>query len=157
MKKIVKEYEPLLVNCCDTEEKIQVLNNLSEELERRKPLHSLALSEEAFEMATHDGNEKAVVKSLLHIGRSLWLTGELEKALEKLIDGLTRVRRINELEYEVEFLNALGNVNVYLKIYDRALEYYGQALNLATAIKYDKLIAGLLNNIGEIHYRLHDY
>ena len=157
LKKIVKEYEPLLVNCCDTEEKIHVLNKLSEELERRKPLHSLALSEEAFEMAMHDGNEKAVVKSLLHIGRSLWLTGELEKALEKLIDGLTRVRRINELEYEVEFLNALGNVNVYLKIYDRALEYYGQALNLATAIKYDKLIAGLLNNIGEIHYRLHDY
>lgn len=157
MKEILKEYEPLLANCCETEDKIRTLNKLSEDLERRKPLHSLALSKEAFEMALVDGDEKGVVKSLLHIGRSLWLTGELEKALEKLFDGLTRVRKLNELEYEVDFLNALGNVNVYLKIYDRALEFYGQALNLATAIKYDKLIAGLLNNIGDIHFRLHDY
>lgn len=157
MKQILKEYEPLLANCCETEDKIRILNKLSEDLERRKPLHSLALSKEAFEMAMVDGYEKGVVKSLLHIGRSLWLTGELEKALEKLFDGLTRVRKLNEREYEVEILNALGNVNVYLKIYDRALEYYGQALNLAKAIKYDKLIAGLLNNIGDIHFRLHDY
>lgn len=157
MKEILNEYKPLFDNCFDTEEKIRVLNKLSEDLERQKPLHSLALSEEALEMALIDGNEKDVVKSLLHIGRSLWLTGELEKALEKLIDGLTRARKLNEFEYEVEFLNALGNVNLYLKIYDRALEYYGEALNLATAIKYDKLIAGLLNNIGEIYYRLHDY
>lgn len=157
MNQILKEYEPLLVNCCETEEKIRILNELSEDLERKKPHHSLVLSEKAFELALIDENEKGVVKSLLHIGRSLWLTGELEKALEKLIDGLTRVRNINEHEYEVEFLNALGNVNLYLKIYDRALEYYGQALNLAIAVKYDKLIAGILNNIGEIHYRLHDY
>ncbi|WP_129078506.1 GGDEF domain-containing protein [Anaerobacillus alkaliphilus] len=158
MDEIVKEYEPLLIDCGETEEKIQLLNKLSEELERRKPLHSLALSEKALELSIEDGYEKGTVKSLLHIGRSLWLTGELEKALERLLDGLTRVRKLNdELEYEVEFLNALGNVNLYTKIYDRALEYYGQALNLATAIKYDKLIAGLLNNIGEIHYQLHDY
>jgi diguanylate cyclase (GGDEF)-like protein len=157
LKQIVKEYEPLLVDCCVNEDKIRILNKLSEDLERRKPLHALALSEEAFEMAMADNDEKGIVKSLLHIGRSLWLTGNLEKALERLIDGLSRVRKLNELEYEVEFLNALGNVNLYLKIYDRALEYYGQALNLAKVIKYDKLIAGLLNNIGEIHYRLHDY
>ncbi|MFN7251441.1 MAG: tetratricopeptide repeat protein [Anaerobacillus sp.] len=157
MKQIVKEYEPLLVDCCVNEDKIRILNKLSEDLERRKPLHALALSEEAFEMAMADNDEKGIVKSLLHIGRSLWLTGNLEKALERLIDGLSRVRKLNELEYEVEFLNALGNVNLYLKIYDRALEYYGQALNLAKVIKYNKLIAGLLNNIGEIHYRLHDY
>lgn len=156
MKEILKEYEPFVANC-ESEDKIRILNKLSEDLERRKPLHSLALSKEAFELALMDGNEKGVVKSLLHIGRSLWLTGELEKALEKLFDGLTRVRKLNELEYEVDFLNALGNVNVYLKIYDRALEFYGQALNLASAIKYDKLIAGLLNNIGDIHFRLHDY
>ncbi|WNF35145.1 GGDEF domain-containing protein [Bacillaceae bacterium IKA-2] len=157
MQEILKDYEPLLANCCDTEDKILILNKLSENLERRKPLHSLALSKTAFEMALVDGNEKGVVKSLLHIGRSLWLLGELEQALENLFDGLKRVRKLNEHEYEVEILNAIGNVNVYLKIYDRALEYYGQALNLATAIKYDKLIAGLLNNIGEIHFRLHDY
>ncbi|MCT8136778.1 GGDEF domain-containing protein [Anaerobacillus sp. CMMVII] len=158
MKAIIEEYEPLLLNCCGSEEKIRILNQLSEDLERRKPLHSLALSRKAYEMASLlDGNEKGVVKSLLHIGRSLWLTGDLEQALEELIEGLKRVQKINENEYEVEFLNALGNVNIYLKIYDKALEYYGQALNLATAIKYDRLIAGLLNNIGEIHYRLQDY
>ncbi len=158
MDEIVKEYEPLLVECCDTEEKIQLLNKLSEELERRKPLHALALSERALELSMEHGYNRGAVKSLLHIGRSLWVTGELEKALERLLDGLTRVRSLNdELEIEVDFLNALGNVNLYAKIYDRALEYYGQALNLATAIKYDKLIAGLLNNIGEIYYQLHDY
>lgn len=154
---IINEYKPLLSNCFDVNDKIYKLNSLSEELERRKPLHSLALSELAYELSMETGNEKGLVKSLLHIGRSLWLTGKLDKALEKLLEGLAKAREANELEYEVEFLNALGNVNIYLKTYDRALEYYGQALNLARAIKYEKLIAALLNNIGEIHFRLHDY
>lgn len=157
MKDIVKEYNHLLEATKDNNEKIKLLNKLSQDLERMKPSHSLALSEEAYKMALAENDQKGIVKSLLHIGRSLWLTGDLENALEKLLEGLDRTRDINENEYEVDILNALGNVNLYLKIYDRALNYYSEALNLAYAIKYDKLIAGLLNNIGEIYYRLHDY
>ncbi|OIJ14144.1 hypothetical protein BKP35_08070 [Anaerobacillus arseniciselenatis] len=158
MNEIFKEYEPLISNCDETKEKIKLLNKLSEDLERSKPLHSLFLAEEAYDIALKEDDQKGVVKSLLQIGRSLWLTGDLEKALEKLIDGLERARALEEEnEYEVEILNALGNVNIYLKSYDRALEYYSEALNLATAIHYEKLIAALLNNIGEIYYRLQDY
>lgn len=157
MNNILEMYKEQFSQCENIVDTIHTLNNLSEEIERLNPKHSLELSKEAYNLSIKEGYEKGLARSLFRIGRSHWLLGDLEMALSSLLQALEISKKLNIPSYEVETLNTLGNVNIKLQIYDRGLEYYMEALKLAKHIKYTALEAGLLNNIGEIYKEFKDY
>ncbi|WP_055669120.1 diguanylate cyclase domain-containing protein [Desnuesiella massiliensis] len=157
MNNILEMYKEQFSQCENIVDTIHTLNNLSEEIERLNPKHSLELSKEAYNLSIKEGYERGLARSLFRIGRSHWLLGDLEMALSSLLQALEISKKLNIPSYEVETLNTLGNVNIKLQIYDRGLEYYMEALKLAKHIKYTTLEAGLLNNIGEIYKEFKDY
>ena len=154
---ILEIYKRHFSQCESVFDTIHILNNLSEEIERVKPKHSLELSKEAYNLSIKEGYEKGLAKSLFRIGRSHWLLGDLEMALSSLLQALEVSKKLNSLSLEIEILNTLGNVNIQLQIYDRGLEYYMQALKLAKHTNYTSLEARLLNNLGEIYKEFKDY
>ncbi len=137
--------------------KIEGLNRLSQEKERINPEESLAWALEAKQLAVQIGYTKGLIRSLVQIGRSQWLRGNLNQALHTLLQALELVKKTDEHVLEVDILNALGNVNIYMHNYAHTLDYYGQALKLADAIGYDQMAAGILNNFGEVYKNLKDY
>jgi len=136
---------------------VAALNALSEKTERVNPADSLAYALQAYALALETGDVSGEAKSLLRMGRSHWLSGNLSQSIEELMKGLELAKNVGELRLEVELLNALGNVYLYMQNFDRTLEYYGQGLKLADAIEYDRMAAGLLNNFGEVYKTLKDY
>lgn len=141
----------------DGVEKIKRLNQVSQEKERINPEESLAWALEAKILAEKIGFVPGLINSLLQIGRSHWLRGNLNQSLHTLLQALEMVKKTNEHRLEVDILNALGNVNIYMHNYAHTLDYYGQALKLADAIGYDQMAAGILNNFGEVYKNLKDY
>ncbi|MEN1762124.1 GGDEF domain-containing protein [Anoxynatronum sibiricum] len=133
------------------------LNALAEKMERSNPADSLAYAQKAHELAVENGDLPGQMKSLLCIGRSHWLGGKLSQAVQELTKGLELAKEVEEHRLEVEILNALGNVYLYMHNFDRTLEFYGQGLKLADAIHYERMAAGLLNNFGEVYKTLKDY
>lgn len=138
-------------------QRIQRLNMLSEEKDRINPEESLSLATVAKNLAEAAGDQPGIIKSLLQIGRSHWLQGNLKNAMTTLLQALEKARQHNEHWLEVDTLNALGNVTLYMHNYPHTLGYYGQALKRADATGYEELAAGILNNFGEVYKNLKDY
>ncbi|SMP69507.1 sensor domain-containing diguanylate cyclase [Anoxynatronum buryatiense] len=139
------------------EKSVGELNALAEKVERSNPADSLAYAQKAYALAVESGDLSGQMKSLLNIGRSYWLGGKLNQAVQELTKGLELAKAVEEHRLEVEILNALGNVYLYMQNFDRTLEFYGQGLKLADAIHYERMAAGLLNNFGEVYKILKDY
>lgn len=156
--KDIKGYETTdQVGSTNPLEEIRRLNEMSKKTERINPGDSLAWAQKANDLAALAEDVPGQIKSLLQIGRSQWLGGNLNQALQSLMKALEMVKETREHRLEVDILNALGNVNIYMRNYGRTLEYYGQALKLADAIGYDQMAAGILNNFGEVYKNLKDY
>lgn len=137
--------------------KVDALNNLSKEIETKKPKHSLKLSREAYILARELDYKAGVARSLFRMGRACWLIGDFENAISYLFESIDSANEINNKEYEVKALNVLGNINLDLQNFDISLKYYMRALKLAKAIEYKRLYGILLNNIGEIYNSLKEY
>ncbi|ERI92987.1 diguanylate cyclase domain protein [Clostridiales bacterium oral taxon 876 str. F0540] len=138
-------------------EKIDKLNNNAEEVIRITPAKSIELSNEAYELSKQAGYKVGTVKSLLTLGKALYIVGNFEKAISMLIDALGIARNENFKESQADILNILGNVNLALVNYNLALEYYMKSLDIIRAIDYKKTQSGVLNNIGEIYKDLKNY
>ncbi|MBL4937535.1 diguanylate cyclase [Clostridium sp. YIM B02515] len=145
------------MNSNDMIKKIDELNNCAEDVIRHKPIRSIELSNEAYELSKHIEYKIGTLKSLLILGKSSYIVGNFEKAIIYLMDALEIAKIENFKEYQADLLNILGNVNLALANYNLALEYYMKSLDIIRNIGYKKSQSGVLNNIGEIYKDLKNY
>jgi len=127
------------------------------DIERTKPKEAFKLASEAYSLSKELDYKTGIAQSLLRMGRSSWLFGELESAAVYLFDAIEIIQDIGNKEFEVEALNALGNIYVDFHNFDKALEYYIDALKYAREIAYKGMEATIRNNIGEIYKELEGY
>ena len=157
MNSILDEYNEILSAYSNLIDLVDSLNDISEEVERIKPLHSLELSKKAYEIAFKEDYKDGICRSIFRMGRSQWLLGNLDQSVTLLMESLDISKDFNIANYEVDILRTLGNVNINLQIYDRALNYYMKGLKILKNSPNPFIEAAILNNIGEIYRELNDY
>lgn len=138
-------------------EKVIALNKAAEELENKNPKEALTLAEQAYEIAVKEKYDIELVKSLIRIGRCLWLMGSYQEAVKNLNIALELSKTLDHGIYEVEALKALGNVQSSLNIYDNAINFYAKALKIVKRDQLTHLEPSLLNNIGGTYLNLEEY
>lgn len=134
---------------------IDQLNLESESLENSTPQQMLAIAKESYELAISVGYHDGIAKSLFLQGRAHLRLGNMQDSENFLLRALEKNKA--DLDLESEIFNALGNVYVYLEIFDKAYDYYQRSLNLAIKINNQIVETGIFNNIGEIFRRLGDF
>jgi diguanylate cyclase (GGDEF)-like protein len=137
-------------------EQVVAWNTEAEELENKNPKEALEKAKKAYEISLQENFETEKARSLLRIGRCLWLMGSYHDAIEYLNKALEVSKTLKSGFYEVEVLRALGNVQSVLNIYDHAINFYAKALKIAQEDQLHSLEASLLNNIGGTYLDLGD-
>ncbi|MCD4692949.1 MAG: tetratricopeptide repeat protein, partial [Calditrichales bacterium] len=139
------------------EEKIEVLNKLSEAYKKSLPAKSVEYGKQALELSQKSGDRKGEALALLNIGGGNSLLGNYDKALEYFSKSLSINEKINDKINIAQALNNIGLVYQKLSAFDNALEYHLKALKIREAIEEKKGIAASLNNVGNVYWKLNDY
>lgn len=132
---------------------IQLLKE-AEKYEKKDTKKSLDCSKEALKIIKENKLLDLEAMAFLRLGRAYWIQGKLEEALDYLNKGLVVNKNIENHLIQAELLNAIGNVNTYMDIYDQAINYYMKALDIVEDQDINELKAGIYNNIGTIFSRL---
>ncbi|MDP3385725.1 MAG: GGDEF domain-containing protein [Eubacteriales bacterium] len=131
------------------------LNLEAESIEKSTPLKMLTIAEEAYELAVSVNYQRGIAKSSLLQGRAHLRLGNMQDSESFLTSALEYNK--SDLDLEAEIFNALGNVYVYLEIFDKAYDYYQRSLNLAIKTNNKTVESRVLNNVGAIFRTLGDF
>lgn len=133
---------------------ITELNQKAKSFERKNPKKAMEFAFKALKLAVETGQNMEIAQSYLRIGRSMWLLGNHQEAIKYLNKGLDTAKSAHNQQTEAEILNALGNVHVYLQIYDSGFIYYNRAVKIAREAEFLELEARVLNNMGSTYLKL---
>lgn len=134
---------------------IDQLNARAELLNLSNPAEMLLIAEKA--------HQKAVAVNYLHgVAQSLALVGKAHARLGNLTEAdkaLSRVvlSKVVDPSLKAEVINNRGIVFFYMRVYDKAFDYFQQGLSIAKHSGNRALEAKLLNNIGEIYREHRDF
>jgi len=101
-----------------------------------------------------DKYPKIFLRALYLKSRAAWLMGKFEEAHFGATELLEKSSKLEDLGYQAEAYNVLGNVNLHMDNLDQALEHYRDGLKLAKVSHNSRAESSLNNNIGEIYNRL---
>lgn len=163
MRERIEKLQQKLAGAEDGQEKVKLLNELAWAVGPEDPQRALALSQQAFQLATSDAaaaSPAAAVDSLINLGRFSYQMSRLDRAQLCLLTALDRVPELDEaarqaLEPKVRL--GLGNVCWRLGDYAQALEHYLQALSLYQALDNPQGQSSVLSNLGMVYGVLGEY
>jgi diguanylate cyclase (GGDEF)-like protein len=115
----------------------------------------LTIAKEAYELGVSMNYQRGIAKSSLLLGRAHLRLGNMQDSESFLVNALECNK--SDLDLESEIFNALGNVYVYLEIFDKAYDYYQRSLNLAIKTNNRTVESRVLNNVGAIFRTLGDF
>ena len=138
-------------------EKIEVLNELSEEYKDKSSEKRIEYAKLALELSKKYDDKEGKIKALTNISRAYYDLCEYKKAIGYFSKALIANKEINNEKGVANTLNNIGVVYDDLGDYEVALEYYLKSLQIREEINDKYGIAASLNNIGIVYYRLNDY
>lgn len=153
----VNHSSPPVPEALPIRQRVDLINDQAEYIERTAPAETLRLSQNALQMAAAIHYPAGIAKSLYLIGRGHLRLGNLFESEAHLKKAYDQVLSLKDTLLEAEILNALGIVNLYLKIYDFSFKYFQRALALSKKSGARATEARILNNLGEIYRELKDY
>lgn len=107
-----------------------------------------------YEFAKEKGLENHMAKALNTQGASLFMRGQLEKAMEAYQESLEIRERIGDRPGVGRSLSNMGNIYWYKGDYNKAIEYYSQCLKIEEELGDSVGMAGSYINIGNIHAKI---
>lgn len=118
---------------------------------------ALAYCRRAEQTALEDGDTLFLVKSKRLKGQLLYQTERTSEAAETLYDVLRIAERHGLKHEELSILAILGNVELFMSRYDKALQLFFLALDVANETGESDQFIGIYNGIGLTYYKLKDY
>jgi diguanylate cyclase (GGDEF)-like protein len=145
-------HEPLPV-----QDRVRLLNEISEELYEREPTRGATLAREALELAraTHDVRGEA--QALYCLGRNLYSQAEYPGVFETQNTSLVLFRSLGNTDGEARCSNLLGITYKQLADYGHALEMYEAALKGFRETADLKWQARVLSNVGNVEIQLGNF
>jgi tetratricopeptide (TPR) repeat protein len=118
-------HEPLTV-----QERVRLLNEMSEQLCERDPTRGAQLAREAIELARATGDVPGEAQGLYCLGRNLYCQADYPLVFETQAAANALFRTLGDTHGEARCANLLGITHRQLSDYSRALEMYEAALKL---------------------------
>jgi serine phosphatase RsbU (regulator of sigma subunit)/uncharacterized protein HemY len=137
--------------------RINLMNNLSYELQGIDPSRAMQYAQDALAIAEKVNYRSGKAYSLTNIANIYSNRGDYELSLEHYTRALQLRKEGKDKEGEGKSLLGIGNIYLQWGNYNKALEYYLQSLKISEELK-DPLNAGFcLNNIGAVYYYQKNY
>jgi diguanylate cyclase (GGDEF)-like protein len=137
--------------------KIDDLNSFADSMSAKDALAAYEAAKEALELANEYDYLKGKVHSLFYLGESLYRQGKIIDAMERLEKSLSLNDDLSDLLIQSRAHTTLGNIHLYLKLYDLAYYYFQSALIICEELNRFEPQAMILNNIGELYRELGDH
>jgi signal transduction histidine kinase len=138
-------------------EKIDILNELSQLYYEISPQKTIEYSNRALELSQQSNYKEGEAQALKNIGTGNYYQSNYDIALEYYFKSLEIFKELEDKEGASTILNNIGII--YWKLYDfeKALEIYNESLKVMKEFDNKEGIARALNNIGLIHMTLQNY
>lgn len=131
---------------------VELLNKSGYDIRLTDPEKTLSYGLKALQKAKNVGYQNGIAEAYRILGIGYYYLGKNDKAIANYLSSLSNFEETNNLTGQAKVYNNIGNL--YKEInYDKALEYFQRALNLATQLNIPDLIAGHYLNIGIVNYR----
>ena len=137
--------------------KIEKLNNIAESMSAQDALQAYEAALEALELSETIKYKQGINNALFYIGESLYRQGKIYDAIDSLRKSLNLSEELEDDLVKSRALTILGNVHLYLKLFDLAFYYFKMALSTCELLERYESQAMILNNVGEIYRELGDY
>ncbi len=138
-------------------EKIDILNELSQLYYETSPQKTIEYSNRALELSQQSNYKEGEAQALKNIGTGNYYQSNYDISLEYYFKSLEIFKELEDKEGASSILNNIGII--YWKLYDfeKALEIYNESLKVMKEFDNKEGIARALNNIGLIHMTLQNY
>ncbi len=130
------------------EEKIKVLNSLSNEYLYISPKQSITYAEQAVELAIKFNDMRNEHKAYNHIANSYALLKDYEKSILFFEKALSKSEIIGDIDLILHDIYKIADVYSSSKNYTKSIEYYNKALKINEITNNRSEIALSLNRIG---------
>jgi diguanylate cyclase (GGDEF)-like protein len=142
-------HEPLPVH-----ERVQVLNDMAEQLSERDAARGAVVAGESVELARATGDALGEAQALYCLGRNLYSQADYPAVLETQAAAFALFHSLSDVHGEARCANLLGITYRQLSDYGRALEMYEQALKGFRETGDLKWQARVMSNVGNIEVQL---
>ena len=136
--------------------KIDKLNEHANTTSSKDALLTYKTAKEALSLSRENNYTKGEIYSLFYLGESLYRQGKLYDSIDRLRESLNLADQEEEILAQSMIFTILGNVHLYLKLYDLAFYYYRMAISACEELERFESQAMIFNNIGEIYRELGD-
>ncbi len=138
-------------------EKIDILNELSQIYYELSPQKTIEYGTRAFELSQQSNYKEGEAHALKNIGTGNYYQSNYDISLEFYFKSLKIFKEIEDREGASSILNNIGII--YWKLYDfeKALEIYNESLKVMKEFENKEGIARAQNNIGLIYMTLQNY
>jgi len=137
--------------------RIDELNAFANSMSAKDALAANKAAEEALELSKEIDYLKGKIYATFYIGESLFRQGNIYDAIKYLRNSLNlNMEPVDKLAQSMTY-TTLGNVHLYMKLYDLSFYYFRMALNSIELLERYESQAMIHNNIGEIYRELGDY
>ena len=155
----IKELENKIKATTQTQEKIDLLNILADELTSIDLQRAITIAEEAKKLSSEDEfkdypYKKGLAEALFNLGALNLKLFNYEHSLSNFHKALSLFQKLGNVDKQSFTLNNIGLIHFMLGNYSSALEFYLEALKYSNKLKN---IAGLNNNVGMIYGVLENY
>lgn len=134
--------------------KFKQMMDSSEHYLKINPVKSLTFSINAYEIARLMKDKTAITRSNLQLGIIYRLNGNLDLSERHLLNALSSGKKT---KYYAAALKESGITAKQKYHFDKALDYYLQALQFFESDRSEEDIAAMHNNIGRLYFAMNDY
>ena len=145
-------HEPLTV-----QERVRLLNEMSEQLYERDPTRGAQLAREAIELARATGDVPGEAQGLYCLGRNLYCQADYPLVFETQAAANALFRTLGDTHGQARCANLLGITHRQLSDYSRALEMYEAALRGFRETNDLRWQARIISNIGNVEIQLGNF
>ena len=138
-------------------EKIDILNELSQLYYETSPQKTIEYSNQALELSQQYNYKDGEVQALKNIGVGNYYLSNYDIALEYYFKSLEILKEIEDKEGASIILNNIGVIYWKLFNFEKALEIYNESLKVMKEFENKEGIARAQNNIGLIYMTLQNY
>ncbi len=132
--------------------RLSILTQLSKAYWYVKPAKSVAIGQQAYQLATALKDERRLSVASFNLGIGYWVQDKYDSALEKVTYALDISQKVDDLHGIARAYGGLGVIHRSQGYYAKALEYQHKALEINEKLGYKRGIAIAYTNMGVIYY-----
>ncbi|MCF7858407.1 MAG: tetratricopeptide repeat protein [Candidatus Cloacimonetes bacterium] len=141
----------------DQLDKVNILNQLSQEYQEISARKSIAYASSALQLARDSGIRNDIAESLANLGSAYFSISNYKKALEYHTNSLQVFQDLTDLKGMFSLNSYIGKDHEKLGNYDKALDFYLISLKISNDLEnQDGIFLGLLN-LGDLYNTLNNY